>query len=328
MVEGEGAYDLPELPLEKVSISGPLMSSLLRRFAASGGDCDGLLFGHLRQLSAPKLQDDYDSFVDSSAAVAENIAAFITGYICSGAPQSFYDAVGRIHHPILDKLLSWERQPEPDGAAPAASSTGSSALIGWFVGRRNTQLRPSMREHAVSSSLFNFSPSKKNLASVRQSGPPRVFLLLSGSFSPQTPIHTHEYRAFEYLRGGSFTPKSVDIVNVGPGFRGHYDVFCPISSFSWLSVDAQGRGEEVAEATCKSNPRSTEGKDALGTMERVSSRLIGAESANYTADLEDLYRRMLFKLENLSREVEVSSAMLLEQEKKNMSLRLKIAGLE
>ncbi|XP_031503514.1 uncharacterized protein LOC116266432 [Nymphaea colorata] len=328
MADVEGAYDLPELPLEKVSISGPLLSSLLQRFAAAGGDCDGLLFGHVRQLSAPKLQDDYDSFTDPSAAVAENVAAFITGYVCSGSPQSFYDAAGLLHLPTLDKFVAQQRQPEFDGAAPATSSTASSGLIGWFVGRRNTQLRPSMRERAVSSSLFNILPSNKNLASVRQAEPPRVFLLLSGSFSPQTPIHTHEYRAFEFLRRGSFVPKSIDIVNVGPGFRGHYDVFCPISSFSWLSVDAKGQRDVVAEANCRSNRSRIGEQDALETMERVSNTLIGAESANYTAELEDLYRRMLSKLENLSRQVEMSSAMLLEQEKKNLRLRSKIAGLE
>ena len=43
------------------------------------------------------------------------------------------------------------------------------------------------------------------------------------------------------------------------------------------------------------------------------SRLIGPEAVNYTAGLEDLYEKMLSKIESLARLVEASSAKVLEQ---------------
>lgn len=58
------------------------------------------------------------------------------------------------------------------------------------------------------------------------------------------------------------------------------------------------------------------------------NRLMGSQAANYTAELEDLYNKMLAKLDGLSRLVESSSVKVLEQEQHNMKLRLKVAGLE
>lgn len=42
-------------------------------------------------------------------------------------------------------------------------------------------------------------------------------------------------------------------------------------------------------------------------------RLMGTEAANYTSGVEDLYEKMLAKIENLARLVEKSSAKVLEQ---------------
>lgn len=61
------------------------------------------------------------------------------------------------------------------------------------------------------------------------------------------------------------------------------------------------------------------------------SRLVGSQAVNYTAGVEDLYEKMLTKIENLARLVEKSSAKVLEQENHNRKLRLKVArsaGLE
>lgn len=60
-------------------------------------------------------------------------------------------------------------------------------------------------------------------------------------------------------------------------------------------------------------------------------RLMGTEAANYTSGVEDLYEKMLAKVENLARLVEKSSAKVLEQENQNRKLRYKVArsaGLE
>ena len=43
------------------------------------------------------------------------------------------------------------------------------------------------------------------------------------------------------------------------------------------------------------------------------SRMMGSEARNYTAGLEDLYEKMLAKVQNLTRLVEQSNAKVLEQ---------------
>lgn len=56
--------------------------------------------------------------------------------------------------------------------------------------------------------------------------------------------------------------------------------------------------------------------------------LTGSDASHYTSELEDLYSKMLAKLNGLARLVEKSSARVLEQENQNMKLRYKVAGLE
>lgn len=58
------------------------------------------------------------------------------------------------------------------------------------------------------------------------------------------------------------------------------------------------------------------------------SRLVGPDAANYTGEIEELYKKMLDKMVGLARLVEESSARVLEQENHNMKLRYKVAGLE
>ncbi|KAF2288465.1 hypothetical protein GH714_007680 [Hevea brasiliensis] len=55
------------------------------------------------------------------------------------------------------------------------------------------------------------------------------------------------------------------------------------------------------------------------------SRLMGSEASNHTAGLENLYEKMLAKIDSLARQVEKSSADVLEQETRNRKLRYKVA---
>ncbi|KAM1386764.1 hypothetical protein PS1_033193 [Malus domestica] len=96
-----------------------------------------------------------------------------------------------------------------------------------------------------------------------------------------------------------------------------------------MNVD---RGEESLDQLKQHNKDQSEldmcseGLD-VGSL----SRLMASEAANYTAGVEDLYEKMLVKIETLTRLVEQSSAKVLEQENHNRKLRYKAArsaGLE
>ncbi|KAF5200186.1 Brisc complex subunit abro1-like protein [Thalictrum thalictroides] len=335
-----------DLPLEKIAISGPTLASLIQRFSSSNGDVDGLLFGHVTQPTpANLLDDDFPSSSSISSSIRSDsptLVANITSFFCSGTLSSFYDSLGQLNISALNRCSLGNGKDDQQ-----------QRLIGWFVGRRRTPLRPSMREFSVSSSLssktletLNFSQNESISISPFPNFPPCVFLLLSSPLSDQL-IHTHDYRAFQFRRSSEvFEPKSIDVINIGPAFRGHYGAFSPNSQFPWLScamkdfssspsremeiVSEDDKGKEESLLSLKKIAKEQRGLDSCAEGFEVGrlSKLVGSEAVNYTLEVEDLYGKMLAKLEGLARLVEKSSALVLEQERCNIKLRNKVSGLE
>lgn len=179
-----------------------------------------------------------------------------------------------------------------------------------------------MREFSVTASLSSmtqFAFPVKNAPEPTNFNP-CVFLLLASPLSEQS-IHTHEYRAYQFRRvTASFDPKSMDIVNIGPAFRGHYGSFSPNAPFPSLACDFRNSpmNEDKDEGSLnKMKKVSKEQREmdmcAEGFDVASMSRLMGSQATNYTAGLEELYEKMLVKIENLASQVERSSAKVLEQ---------------
>ncbi|KAH7443788.1 hypothetical protein KP509_02G050800 [Ceratopteris richardii] len=122
--------------IDNVAVSGAILANIFQDFHASRGDCDGVLFGHLQRTISSKLEDD-----DERSGVHEEITAIITGFFCSGSSCSFYNNFGRI---IPSRLAKY---------AAKRGSRGGDPIIGWFSGRHNTPMVPSLREAAVTRSL-------------------------------------------------------------------------------------------------------------------------------------------------------------------------------
>ncbi|KAK9141540.1 hypothetical protein Syun_010940 [Stephania yunnanensis] len=316
---------MDDLPLQKIAISGPTLASLIQRFSSSSGDVDGLLFGHVSQPTPSNLLEDDLPEPSSTRSDSPTLVANVTGFVCSGTVSSFYDSAGRLNEPALRRFVT-------DRALPGQS------LLGWFVGRRRTALRPSLREFNVSSSLSNETLTLTANSQIEDSVkiPPCVFILLSTPLIAQS-IHTHDHRAFQFRRSsGAFEPKSMDVVNIGPGFRVHYGAFSPNSPLPWLPcVVRDSSSMEIEEdkrrdglAARRAALKEQKGLDLYAEGFDVGrlGRLMGSEAANYTSELEGLYEKMLVKLEGLARNVEKSSAKVLEQEQRNMKLRSKFAG--
>ncbi|CAM6109919.1 unnamed protein product [Calypogeia fissa] len=126
-----------ETTVGSFAIAGATLAQMMHDFGTVEGDCDGLLFGRLQHQTTSNMQDDSAG----PAVTHEQITARVTGYYCSGRVQSFYDATGRLNHSKLSNIVK-ERQ-----------SRGEDPPIGWYLGRRNSTLWPSMREVAVTTYL-------------------------------------------------------------------------------------------------------------------------------------------------------------------------------
>lgn len=174
---------------------------------------------------------------------------------------------------------------------------------------------------------------------------PCLFLLLTESHTPNMVL-THDYRAFQYhprtssstsggepgpapataaAAGGTFRPLPMSIVNIGPVFRGHYDAFAPVSPFprmAGLLTDPDGHGEDpVTSAIATDAGQPLLDVYAQGfSMDRLVN-LVAPSRASRTLELEDLYARMLAKLEVVARQVQDSSKLLAERESLRNSLK-------
>ncbi|CAH9105298.1 unnamed protein product [Cuscuta epithymum] len=300
--------------IDKVQISGPTLAALLHRFSAAPGDLHGLLYGKLSFSTTNSLSDDTSASTSSAAdgSSGPTLTAIVTSFTSVPAHLSL-------------PYNSHSQEP-------------SSTLIGWFSGRRRTALRPSLHDSITTlslNSLTSLSITPQN-SPHSVSLPPSIFILLTTPFQDQL-IHTHEYKAFQYrISTSSFDPKSLDIINIGPFFRSHYESFCPNSPFPSLTCDLRCSNAMVEDEKTENPDGIQQGvKDqkeldmcAEGFEAARFSNLLGSNAANYTAEVEQLYGKMLAKLDSLSRLVEKSSARVLEQENHNLKLRCKVAGLK
>ncbi|KAE9603136.1 putative FAM175 family protein [Lupinus albus] len=308
---------MDESPLQNIAISGPTLASIIQRFSTSPSSIDGLLFGHVTHITPLNLSDDSAESPDSPTLLAT-----VTGFLSSpssASTTSFFDSSGTVNPSSIRRLLHHHH---------------NSSLLGWFSARRKTPLRPSMREFSVTaslSSLSQFSSSIKN-ATKPSSFNPCVFLLFaSPSVDHNTHVHTHEYRAYQFRgAGNSFEAKSINIINIGPAFRGHYGSFSPNSMFPALDCEVGGSPMKEDEERLSRMKQVAKDKKELddyaeGFEIGKLSKLMGSEATSYTAGLEDLYEKMLLKIQNLTRDVENSSVKVLELESYNKKLKLKIS---
>ncbi|XP_074264555.1 uncharacterized protein LOC141587037 [Silene latifolia] len=286
------------LPIEKVTISGPTLSSLLQHLSSSSSSSatptTGLLYGHVSLLTPTTLSDD----TPNPTLSPSSLIATITGSTTSLTPST-------------------------------TATTTRRLIIGHFSARPRTPLRPSLLDHTHSHSLTTTTTT------------PFIFLLLTTPSppSPHTVIHTHDYRAYHFRPESlSFQPVSLEIVNIGPGFRGQYHHFTPTSGLPWMPCvshvgspmreDGNGRKSLSEMKKAGNDQKELDGYVSAGYDVGSLNRLVGSDAVGYMVGVEELYDTMLAKLQGLARIVEASSARVLEQECHNTKLRRRVAGIE
>ncbi|KQJ92611.1 uncharacterized protein LOC100833749 [Brachypodium distachyon] len=297
MAVGDSAAAAAGAEEVKLSISGAALAALLHRCGAAAGDCDGLLFGRASRppAPAPALSDYDDDHHNGPAAPCLSIS--VSGHSSLSSPSSLSDPLGCFR--------------------PMTAASSTQTPIGFFSSsrRRHAPLRPSMRELALARSLSKTLPPPAPVAH------PLLFVLVSPSASPDLSTHSFDYRAF-LLLGSRLVPASLAVVNVGPGFRDQYHSFVPESPFPSLPTPAHESAGGGSIGEHKAVDSMVEGF-GLGRLQG----LVGA-AAGQAAEMDAMYAGMLRRLETLAREVEKSNHRVLEQEKRNLMLRYRSAGLE
>lgn len=176
---------------------------------------------------------------------------------------------------------------------------------------------------------------------------PCLFMLLTESGAGQA-IHAHEYRMYQYhFTSQIFEPRTLRIVNIGPAFRVQYDSFSPVTSFPLLfnsiteeegesnssSTGVNAKRREVHQGSRRTRTSLSKEQALLDAysegykVERLAS-LANPDGLRPVPELEDLYSRMLLKLEILAKHVCETSSALLQQEKANKQLRRNVTSLE
>eukprot|EP01103_Thecamoeba_quadrilineata_P019732 TRINITY_DN8127_c0_g1_i1.p1 TRINITY_DN8127_c0_g1~~TRINITY_DN8127_c0_g1_i1.p1 ORF type:complete len:270 (-),score=43.52 TRINITY_DN8127_c0_g1_i1:13-822(-) len=197
--------------MHKLNVSGATLASLLLDVANSQEDNEGFFFGNTTFQKASTIDD-------SSIAQTETIVTAIQGFVTLGAIGSFYSFDTGIH--LDDTILHQIFQRK----------TKNQQLIGWFKFRRNTELRPSLRELEIHKKLFEF---QKRLYS-RDISPELLFGVFSQSKADSFSINSIDYRFFhtssENHSCGQFQPITLNLSNLENSAQVEYASFNPLSS--------------------------------------------------------------------------------------------------
>lgn len=281
---------MEEVPFNRFCISGTLLASILQGAICGQSGNDGVLFGSLIKKTVTLLQDNTDEPIRR-----EESTASASGYFGERNLMSFYDSAGRIDAGKLLNLMENRSRKE-------------FGLLGWFIVRSNSVLRPSMRETAVSVNL------RKNLAHGDSSGPPLFLLKINFTTTEYNSIQSYEFRAFQCLwKQGRYSFKSVpvQVTNIGPEFRQHYDAFSPLSPFPPIkaflpSPDWNPNGifeSSGSRAIVHNSMGNVPEEFNLAKLENVAGR----HAASQVRSVEELYESLLQKLEVLISQDEITS---------------------
>lgn len=188
-----------------------------------------------------------------------------------------------------------------------------------------------MREAAVTSSLRGVSAAVPGAPRPEW---PLLFALFDTFQTQNQATHTHDYRLFQCRKRATwhFDPLSVNIVNIGPFFRGQFDSFLPTAPFPPLPLyprglespraglsthsrtfsDSSGGGDDEPGGSYLEDQaildRQTEGY----SLEKLRN-LVGREAPPQMLEIETLYRAMLGRLEKLAKDTCRASEAVHEQ---------------
>ncbi|XP_046360579.2 BRISC complex subunit Abraxas 2-like [Haliotis rufescens] len=251
------------------SVSGTVLSSLFYDQINSPGDQEGYLLGKIVNHVQDKISDSQISNCKVETVI------YVYSYLPWPNEDRLYNSAGRVDPTKAMTLLQGKHQD----------------LIGWYKFRRNSTLRPSLRETNLHRNLIESLPVQENSNF--------LFLLCSTSLSYNKATHTFDH-ALLRNHNGKFQKVAMRVINLGDTTHTEY------KTRGNLTVNPQG-----GSLTTVINQFQGEFVSGSGAMLEIN-KIQGMSTSLHT------------RLQGLSQEVEKSEESLstLEEEVKLMSYRL------
>ncbi|XP_067657623.1 BRISC complex subunit Abraxas 2-like [Haliotis asinina] len=257
------------------SVSGTVLSSLFYDQINSPGDQEGYLLGKIVNHVQDKISDSQISNCKVETVI------YVYSYLPWPNEDRLYNSVGRVDPTKAMTLLQGKHQD----------------LIGWYKFRRNSTLRPSLRETNLHRNLIESLPVEEDSNF--------LFLLCSASLSYNKATHTFDH-ALLHNHNGKFQKVAMRVINLGDTTHTEY------KTRGNLTVNPQG-----GSLTTFINQFQSEFMSGSGAMLEINK--IQGMSTNLHTRLQGLSQQVEKSEESLSaleEEIKLMSYRLLEQEEK------------
>jgi len=254
-------------------IGGITLASLFHQLSSgiqkNHTDLEGLLFGTVSNITSKTTSDSQFQEENRKYVLA------IQDTKIQGVPPSFYNEDGILTSDGVSRIEHLMKIP------------GQGKLLGWFKFRRNSSLRPSMREIIVHSQLEQVAKQHNKAEEAH----PFLFGIFSMSSTTTKSTHTFDYR-FLSISNNTFLPVEANITNLVHSSQTEYKDFTSFAPYY----------------------STTDLRQIVSTMSQQSSQL------------ETFIEQRLQQLNHMANQVhnETSQIRLLEEEVKGLEMNLSL----
>ncbi|KAL1915957.1 uncharacterized protein VTP21DRAFT_6345 [Calcarisporiella thermophila] len=262
----------------KIHCTSTFLSNLLYDCSNSSGDCEGFITGSFLK----QKQQHVDDFSDT-VRVTHEIHLMLKGsFMLPLEIPKFYDAVGNVNHEMVKSLV-----PETD------------FIVGYVKFRRQTELRPTLREERIARQL-----------AARFGRKCFVFMLCQGNATPTRATHRYAYGFWRVPREDS-----------RGRVRGEEE-----ERFEKVDVKVENMKENSQEQYAEFMPRLAFEDAKSSTAKMVRNALDALDERFIVKQYETMLHKMFMGLKHTSDQMSKSEQELYELRKMVRDLALQVSG--
>ncbi|KAJ5066693.1 abraxas family member [Anaeramoeba ignava] len=195
-------------------ISGPTFASLCYDIARSERDIKGIFFGRSKQSIVVTIEDTHK---EQEQIINTTI---IQSFVLFGKNQknsSFVSNDSKIDRKMIQDIINSKQKNQ-------------EIMLGWFSFRRNTVLRPSIKEIFIHQQISDFLIKEQKLPILP------IFAIMNEYLSAQKSTVSFDYRFLVFdQKVKNYLPVQIEVLNLKETTSEEYSQFSSVTSFSGLS---------------------------------------------------------------------------------------------